>query len=160
MQKQPFPVGGGSKKFEDWGGGGLKKFRTEGVTDLGGSLFWGDLYSLHVKNMIAYGGIFLKKQSAEYAIILNVSNEVHCIRSLYKLLSSYRDRHIQNTVKHLRWSVLQKQWYLNAGAQPGIFQGKGERFVELGHLDKDFIRNTRKRGSAGKYLGVFSPRCS
>ena len=44
------------------GGGGLKKFRTEGVTDLGGSLFWGDLYSLHVKNMIAYGGIFLKKQ--------------------------------------------------------------------------------------------------
>ena len=28
MQKQPFPVGGGSKKFEDWGG--LKNFRTDG----------------------------------------------------------------------------------------------------------------------------------
>ena len=27
MQKQPFPVGG-SKKFEDWGGGGVKKVRT------------------------------------------------------------------------------------------------------------------------------------
>ena len=37
MQKQPFPVRGGSKKFEDWGLGGLKNFRTGGVTDLGGS---------------------------------------------------------------------------------------------------------------------------
>ena len=30
MQKQPFLVGGGSEKFEDWGGGGLKNFRTAG----------------------------------------------------------------------------------------------------------------------------------
>ena len=29
-----FPVGGGSKKFEDWRG--LKNFRTRGVTDLRG----------------------------------------------------------------------------------------------------------------------------
>ena len=28
MQKQPFPVGGGNKKFEDWEG--VKKFRTGG----------------------------------------------------------------------------------------------------------------------------------
>ena len=30
MQKQPFLVGGGSEKFEDWGGGRLKNFRTAG----------------------------------------------------------------------------------------------------------------------------------
>ena len=41
MQKQPFPVGGGSKKFEDWGGG-LKKFRTGGGYRFGGGYFcWG-----------------------------------------------------------------------------------------------------------------------
>ena len=59
-------------------------------------------------NMIEYAFIHLKKQSAEYAGILNVFDAVHSIRSLYKLLSSYPDRRIQNTAKHLRWSVLQK----------------------------------------------------
>ena len=38
--------------------------------------------------------------------------------------------------------------------QPEIFQGKGEGFVELGHFDKDFVKGTRKRGSAGKHYGV------
>ena len=59
--------------------------------------------------MIEYASIYLKKQSAEYARILNVLDAVHSIRSLYKLLSSYRDRRVQNTVKHLRWSILQKE---------------------------------------------------
>ena len=44
--------------------------------------------------MIEYAGIYLKKQSAEYARILNVFDVVHSIRSLYKLLSSYRDRDV------------------------------------------------------------------
>ena len=51
--------------------------------------------------------------------------------------------------------------------EPEMFQGKGRggrgegwRFVELGHFDKDFIKNTRKRGPAGKHFGVFSPRYS
>ena len=35
-------------------------------------------------------------------------------------------------------------------AQPEFFQGKegwggGERFMELEHFDKDFVRNTRKK---------------
>ena len=48
--------------------------------------------------MIEYVGIYLEKQSAEYAKIL------------YKLLSSYRkQRRIQNTVKHLRCIALQKE---------------------------------------------------
>ena len=29
--------------------------------------------------------------------------------------------------------------------------------VELGHVDKGFVKNTRKRGTAGKHLGVSSP---
>ena len=46
-----------------------------------------------------------------------------------------------------------------ASAQPKIFQGKeGRAFVELGHSDKHFIKNTTKSGPAGKHFGVFSPR--
>ena len=66
-------------------------------------------YALITLNVIEHASIYLKKQSAGYARILNVSDAVHSIRSLYKLLTSYQDRRIQNTVKHLRWSVLQKE---------------------------------------------------
>ena len=60
--------------------------------------------------MIEHAGIYLKKkkQSAEYTRILNVSDAVHNIRSLYKLLITYRERCIPNTVKHLRWSDCQR----------------------------------------------------
>ena len=52
-------------------------------------------YDLLTLNTIDYAGIYLKKQSAEYArIILNVSDAVHSKRSLYNLLSSYRDRDV------------------------------------------------------------------
>ena len=43
-------------------------------------------------NLIQYTGIYLKKSSAEYDIILNVSYAVHSRRSLYKSLTRYRDR--------------------------------------------------------------------
>ena len=67
-------------------------------------------YPLRMLNMIEYADVYLKKRSAEYArIILNVSDAVHSIRSLYSLLSSYRDIHIQNTVKYFRWGVLKKE---------------------------------------------------
>ena len=50
------------------------------------------------------------KYSVEcHRIILNVSDVVHSKRSLYNLLGSYRDRRIQNTVKHLRESYFQKE---------------------------------------------------
>ena len=51
------------------------------------------------------------------------------------------------------------QFQSNAGAQPEIFQGKGG-LVGLGHFCKHFVKNTRKKGHAGKNLGVFSPRYS
>ena len=49
-------------------------------------------------NMIEYAGIYLKKQSAEYTRILNVSDAVHSIKSLYKLLSSCRQRDVFRTL--------------------------------------------------------------
>ena len=53
--------------------------------------------------MIEYDGIYLKKnkQTAEYARILNVSDAVHNIRSLYKLMSSYRDRDVFRTMLNI-----------------------------------------------------------
>ena len=46
-------------------------------------------YALIRLDMIEYTGIYLKKQSTEYPrIILNVSDTVRNIRSLFKLLSS------------------------------------------------------------------------
>ena len=41
-----------------------------------------------------------------------------------------------------------------AGAQPEIFQGRGG-FVESGHFDKHFDKNTRKERPAGKSFGIF-----
>ena len=81
-------------------------------------------YALITLNMTEYAKAHLKKQNAEYARILNVSDAVHSTRSLHNLLRSYQDRRIQNTVKYLRWSVLQKDQCLNASAQPEIFQGR------------------------------------
>ena len=45
----------------------------------------------------------------------------------------------------------------DAGAQPENFQGRGG-FVELEHFDKLFVKNTSKKGSAGKHFWGFSPR--
>ena len=33
-------------------------------------------------------------------------------------------------------------------------------FLELGHFDKHFFKNTRKGGPSGKHFGVFFPRHS
>ena len=55
-------------------------------------------YASIALNKIGYAGIYLKKQSAEYARILNVSDTVHSRRSLYKLLSNYGDRDVIRTL--------------------------------------------------------------
>ena len=43
---------------------------------------------------------------------------------------------------------------LTTGAQPVIFQGR-EGFMELGHFDKLFVKNTRKKVTQGKILELF-----
>ena len=53
-------------------------------------------YALITMNMIEYTDIYLINYSAEYVRILNVADEVRSISSLYKLLSSYRDRRTQS----------------------------------------------------------------
>ena len=52
-------------------------------------------YASLMLNMIENAGIYLKKQSAEYDRILGVT--VHKV--IVQIAVSYRDRHIQNTIK-------------------------------------------------------------
>ena len=59
--------------------------------------------------MIEYAGIYLKKQSAEYARILDVSDIVQGMRSLYKSLSSYWDRDVFRTLPNIYDGVLCKK---------------------------------------------------
>ena len=52
-------------------------------------------------NIIEYVSIYLKKQIARYARILNVSDAVHSITSLHKLLTSYREREVFRTLSNI-----------------------------------------------------------
>ena len=70
--------------------------------------------------MVAY----LKKQNAECARILNVSDVAHSIWWLCKLLSSYWDRDVFKTLSNI---------------EDGAFCKKTGEFVELGHFNKHFI---------------------
>ena len=45
-------------------------------------------------------------------------------------------------------------YMLLTGAQPEIFQGRGG-LVKLGHFDKHFVKNSRKKGPAGKISEFF-----
>ena len=108
-------------------------------------------YALITLNMIEYAGIYLKKQSADYTRILNVSDGVHSIRSLYKLLTSYRDRENCQTFKMERFA---KRIMNECRCATRNFSGHWS-FVELGHFDKHFVKNTRKKGPAWKIWEFF-----
>ena len=58
-------------------------------------------YALIMPTMPEYTFIYLNKQSSEYARILNVSHGVQRLRSLYKLLSSYRDRDVLRALSNI-----------------------------------------------------------
>ena len=66
-------------------------------------------YALITLNMIEYAGIYLKNQSAKYSRILNVSDTAHSVRSLYKLLSSYRDRDVFRTLSNIYDGAFSKE---------------------------------------------------
>ena len=59
-------------------------------------------YAVIMLNVLEYVCIYLNRQSFEYASILNVSDAVHITRPLFKLLSTYRDRISEYTLKNLR----------------------------------------------------------
>ena len=71
------------------------------------------VYILIMLNMLEYVWIYLNKLSCEYLRVLNMSDAVHGTMSLYKLPRSYWERRIQNTVKHLRQSIMQKEYCLS-----------------------------------------------
>ena len=52
-------------------------------------------------HMIKNYGIYLKKQSAKFARILNVPDAALTIRSLYKLLSTYLNIDIFRTLSNI-----------------------------------------------------------
>ena len=66
-------------------------------------------YALITLNMTEYAGIYLKNQSAKYSRILNVSDTAHSLRSLYKLLSSYRDRDVFRTLSNIYDGAFSKE---------------------------------------------------
>ena len=66
-------------------------------------------YVLTKLNLIEYADIYLKKQSVENARNLNLSNADHNKITVQITEQLSRKKRIQNTVKHLRWSVLQKE---------------------------------------------------
>ena len=66
-------------------------------------------YVLTKLNLIEYADIYPKKQSVENARNLNVSNADHNKITVQITEQLSRKKRIQNTVKHLRWSVLQKE---------------------------------------------------
>ena len=96
---------------------------------------------------------YLNKQSAEYVKILNVSGAVHSIRSLYKLLSSYRDKDLFRTLSNIQGRAFYKK--NNAPMQVCAtrnFLGRAY-FEELGYFGY-FVKNTKKKRRAGKHFGV------
>ena len=68
----------------------------------------------------------MKKHSAEYARISNVSDAAYLMM--------------------IR---------IQADTNSEYISGKGGRFSELGLFDKNFVKNIRKRATLGKYFEVF-----
>ena len=87
-----------------------------------------------------------------------MSDSVQSIRSLYKLLSSYRDRDVFRTLSNFKMERFAKRKMPECRCATRKFSGQGGMFVEQRHFDEDFVKNTRKRGPTGKNFRVFSPR--
>ena len=109
-------------------------------------------YALIMLNMLEPACIYLNKQKSEHTRILNASDVVHSLRSLYKLLSSYRDKAPYLVFRNCQTFKMESFVKRNdvrkcksGSVQPEMFQGR-RVFAELGHFDKDFVNNTRQKG--------------
>ena len=109
--------------------------------------------------MIEYACIYPKKQSAEYARILNMSNVVHSIRSLYKLQQLSKQAYLEHCQTFKRVFYKKDNAWVQVSNQKH-FRAGGVGFVKLGQFNKRFVKNTRKLGPAGNYFGNFCPRYS
>ena len=121
-------------------------------------------YASVLLNIIEYTYIYLKTQSAEYARILNMSDVVHSIRSMYKLLSSYRDRDVFRTLSNIedgafcKKNIPECRCAIRNVSWKGV--GEWEGVVDLEELDKKVVKNNRKRDPARKHFEVSSARYS
>ena len=97
--------------LRDWGIRDLvKDLRYSALQKQLHSFSQGAEYLLIMLNVLEYACISLKKQSSGYDRILNESDAVHSIKSLYKLLSSYRDRDVMRTLPNIYdWGFCQKK---------------------------------------------------
>ena len=105
--------------------------------------------------MLEYSYMYLNKHSSGYAIILNATDAVYSIRSLSKLLSSYRDRSLLEHYQTLKMKLFANiiiKYFRNISRQ-GRFRGTT-------HFDKYFVVNTRKKDPARKHFKIFFPRYS
>ena len=66
-------------------------------------------YASIMLNVLEYASIYLRKQSPDYAKILNASDAVHSIRSLYKLLRNYRERNVFKTLSNISVGAIRKK---------------------------------------------------
>ena len=90
-------------------------------------------------------------------MVLNKNNNDEQAES-HDIFIPFKDKICSKQGSHI--SLLLGTCYMlftHAGAQPEIFWDRGG-LMELGHFDKHFVKNTRKKGPAGKNFGVFSPR--
>ena len=98
-----------------------------------------------------------QKQTAEYARILNVSDTVYSIRSMYKLVSSYQDRDVFRTLSNIWDGAFCKK--NNAWVQVCNQKFFTEILREVcGHFNKDFVKNPRRKDSVGKHFAALSPK--
>ena len=95
----------------------------------------------------------MEKQSVEYARILNVSDAAYNISTNYwAVIETEAYSGHSKTFKMERFAKRKKMSELKCATRN--FQGKG-MFVEqatLGHYDKEFAKNTRKRGPAAVFF--------
>ena len=99
--------------------------------------------------------MYLKRQSSECVRILNVSDIVHSIRSLYKLLNSYRERGLSELSQTFKMQQFSKRIMPECRRATNSFQGWGG-FVELGHFDKHLTESARKRYLRETFRSVLS----
>ena len=93
--------------------------------------------------------------------VLNVAHAVHSIRSLYKLLSSYRDREVSRSLSNIYDGVFHKKNNNWMQAHNQTFLMAWEISWNQGTLISISSKtHFVKKGPRGKYLGVFSSRYS
>ena len=103
-------------------------------------------YALVMLNMMEYAKIYplhLKNTVLNAIIIENVSDKVQSIKSPY----NFQNRCVQKTLKTSKMDCFAKKTMPEWRCATRYFSGQGD--VELGHFDKHFVKNTRKRGLAG-----------